>query len=86
MNLTKLDTYEAYVVPGVVRIRLDKTNDAQAVDILSELSRTDNMLFLDGEYYEFLGDSRIVEGLNEVYLELQVIRCDQKVVFSRGII
>lgn len=86
MNLTKLDMYEAYVVPGVVRVKLDKTNDAQAVDILSELSRTNNMLFLDGEYFEFLGDSRIVEGLEEVYLELQVIKCDQNVVFSRGII
>lgn len=84
--MTKLDMYEAYVVPGVVRVKLDKTNDAQAVDILSELSRTNNMLFLDGEYFEFLGDSRIVEGLEEVYLELQVIKCDQNVVFSRGII
>lgn len=86
MNLTKLDMYEAYVVPGVVRIKLERANDAQSVDILSELSRSNNMLFLDGEYFEFLGDSRIVEGLEEVYLELQVIRCDQKVVFSRGII
>lgn len=86
MNLTKLDMYEAYVVPGVVRIKLERTNDAQSVDILSELSRSNNMLFLDGEYFEFLGDSRIVEGLEEVYLELQVIKCDQNVVFSRGII
>lgn len=86
MNLTKLDMYEAYVVPGVVRIKLERANDAQSVDILSELSRSNNMLFLDGEYFEFLGDSRIVEGLEEVYLELQVIKCDQNVVFSRGII
>ena len=50
MKITKLDEYDSMVVPGVIRIDLDSSNDARAVDILSELSRTDNQIYLDGGY------------------------------------
>ena len=83
MGITKLDMYESMLVPGVIRITLASTNDAQAVDILSELSRTQDLLFLDGNYYEFLGESRIVQGTDNVYLELQVVQCDRSEILRR---
>ena len=83
MGITKLDMYESMLVPGVIRITLESTNDAQAVDILSELSRTQDLIFLDGNYYEFLGESRIVQGVDNVYLELQVIQCDRSEILRR---
>ena len=83
MGITKLDMYESMLVPGVIRISLASTNDAQAVDILSELSRTQDLIFLDGNYYEFLGESRIVQGVDNVYLELQVIQCDRSEILRR---
>ena len=83
MGITKLDMYESMLVPGVIRITLASTNDAQAVDILSELSRTQDLIFLDGNYYEFLGESRIVQGTENVYLELQVIQCDRSEILRR---
>lgn len=83
MGITKLDMYESMLVPGVIRISLASTNDAQAVDILSELSRTQDLIFLDGNYYEFLGESRIVQGTENVYLELQVVQCDRSEILRR---
>ena len=83
MGITKLDMYESMLVPGVIRITLASTNDAQAVDILSELSRTQDLIFLDGNYYEFLGESRIVQGTDNVYLELQVVQCDRSEILRR---
>ena len=83
MGITKLDMYESMLVPGVIRITLASTNDAQAVDILSELSRTQDLLYLDGNYYEFLGESRIVQGTDNVYLELQVVQCDRSEILRR---
>ena len=83
MGITKLDMYESMLVPGVIRISLASTNDAQAVDILSELSRTQDLIFLDGNYYEFLGESRIVQGAENVYLELQVVQCDRSEILRR---
>lgn len=83
MGITKLDMYESMLVPGVIRITLASTNDAQAVDILSELSRTQDLIFLDGNYYEFLGESRIVQGKDNVYLELQVVQCDRSEILRR---
>ena len=76
MKITKLDEYDSMVVPGVIRIELDSSSDARAVDILSELSRTDNQIYLDGNYYQFLGHSRIVGGATRAYLELQVVMCE----------
>ena len=73
MKFTKLDEYDSMVIPGIIRIDLDSSNDARAVDILSELSRTDNQIYLDGSYYQFLGHSRIVGGVSKAYLELQVV-------------
>lgn len=80
MKLTKLDTYEASALPGVITIKLEGSTDAQAGDVLSELTRTDNMIFLDGDYFQFLGNSRIVHGSINTYLELEVVLCDARLV------
>lgn len=85
MKLTKLDTYESYPLPGLIKVRLEGTNDAQAADILSELSRTNNMLYLDGEYYEFLGESIMESSSEGVFLVLEVIRCEVPNTFRRKI-
>lgn len=80
MKLTKLDAYEASALPGIITIKLEGANDAQAGDVLSELSRTDNMIFLDGSYYEFLGNSRTIHGSENIYLELEVVLVDEQLV------
>lgn len=81
MKLTKLDAYDASALPGIITIKLQGgSTDAQAGDVLSELSRTDNMIFLDGHYYEFLGNSRIIHGSDLTYLELEVVLLDERLV------
>lgn len=81
MFLTKLDTYDVIVLPGLIRVELEGRNDAQATDILSEISRTDNMLYLNSHYYEFLGHSEIVEEEEGyVFLDLHVVECDRRMI------
>ena len=78
MNLTKLDNYEVYILPGVIRVKLGDTVDPQSADILSEISRTDDNVYYNGEYFEFLGDSRILKDTDDVYLELDVVHFDNR--------
>lgn len=73
MNLTKLDNYDVVLLPGVIRILLESSVDPRSADILSEISREGDILYYDSEYFEFLGDSRILEDQGNVYLELDVI-------------
>ena len=80
MNLTKLDNYEVYILPGVIRVKLGNTVDPQSADILSEISRSDDNIYYNSEYFEFLGDSRIVQDVDGVYLELDVVHFDNRAI------
>lgn len=74
-NLTRLDSYDYLVLPGVVRIKIISSSDPILVDILSEISNSNDLFYLDGRYYNFLEDYAIVEeeSTNEWFLELSVI-------------
>lgn len=80
MNLTKLDNYEVCILPGVIRVKLGDTADPQSADILSEISRSDDNIYYNSEYFEFLGDSRILEDSGDVYLELDVVHFDNRAI------
>ena len=73
MSLTKLDNYEVYILPGIIRVKLGDTVDPQSADILSEISRSDNNIYYNGEYFEFLGESRILKDDGDAFLELDVV-------------
>lgn len=73
MSLTKLDNYDVYILPGIIRVKLGDTVDPQSADILSEISRTNNNIYYNGEYFEFLGGSRILKDDGDAFLELDVV-------------
>ena len=69
--LAKLDTYEYRLLPGVIRIALDRTNDPIIVDILSEIDRANDRVYVEGQYFMMYGyDVYSVNG--RVYLDLEV--------------
>lgn len=74
MTLTKLDGYDFMVLPGVIRVKLEGTNDPSMVDILSELERSNGRVYLDGSYYDYLGyDIRSYSDTQRTYLDLLVV-------------
>lgn len=76
MSLTKLDHYDYILLPGVIRIKLDATNDPSLVDIMSELDRAGNRVYVEGNYYTYLDEYYIHEDPVErqVYLDLKVVQ------------
>ena len=73
-NLAKLDSYEYTLLPGVVRIDILDSSDPILVDILSEIENSNDIFYLEGEYYRFLGDYEIVNTQNNKwYLDLSVV-------------
>lgn len=73
--LTKLDSYDYYLLPGVVQIELASTKDPTLVDILSELDKTNGRMYVEGHYYILVGHEVIKAG-NKTYLNLQVTNAD----------
>lgn len=72
MGLTKLDNYDYVRLPGVIRIRLQSTNDPTLVDILSEISNSDGRIYLEGYFYDYLDNYRVNRHGNYIYMELKV--------------
>lgn len=72
--LVKLDAYDYMILPGIIRIRLDCSNDPISVDILSELSRTDNKIYVEGYYYSYLDNYRVYSDNGDSFMELDVVR------------
>lgn len=70
--LAKLDLYDYFMLPGVVQIRLDGTNDPILVDILSEIDRFEGRIYVEG-YYFLMDGYEIVNDGTAVYLNLHVI-------------
>lgn len=69
--LAKLDTYEYCLLPGVIRIALDRTNDPIIVDILSEIDRAKGRVYVEGQYFMMYGYD-VYDINNQVYLDLEV--------------
>lgn len=70
MSLTKLDTYEYRLLPGVIQIAIEGTNDPIIVDILSEIDRSNGRVYVEGQYFIMTGYELINHGIT--YLNLEV--------------
>lgn len=73
MEWTKLDSYDYELFPGVISIKLTATNDPDLVDIMSEISRSNGHIYVEGRYYLYsnkyaiLGKGR--DALIDIYVE-----------------
>lgn len=72
--LTKLDMYDYSMGPGVIWIKLNKTNDPILVDIMSDIHNSSGKIYLDDRYYEYKNEHNIIKRNNDVYLELHVVQ------------
>lgn len=72
MELTKLDSYDYILEPGAIRIKLSDLNDPILVDIFSELERSDNEIYLEGNYYTYVDRYGYIFLGDEKYLQLEV--------------
>ena len=74
MGLTKLDIYDYTLLPGVIRIDLNGTNDPILVDIMSEIEQNGGRIYVEGFYYEYLNNYRIRGHGRDSYIELDVLQ------------
>ena len=70
-NLAKLDCYPYHILPGIISIELERSNDPIQVDILSEIDRANGRIYLDGNYYISTG-TECVNVRGKWYLDLKV--------------
>lgn len=54
--LAKLDIYDYELISGLIRIRMESTNDPTMVDILSEISRYNGRIYVEGRYFNYIDD------------------------------
>jgi hypothetical protein len=73
MKLTKLDSYDYVLLPGVIRITMSGTNDPDIVDIMSEIQTTGGRIYVEGYYFEYLDNYRIYSHDNASFMELDVV-------------
>ena len=73
MVLAKIDMYEYMVLPGVIQISLDGTNDPIMVDILSEIDKSNGKIYADGDFYLFLGYDIYTEDTKS-FMDLKVVQ------------
>ena len=74
--LAKLDCYDYELFNGLVRISLDKTNDPIAVDILSEIERSNGRIYVEGRYFLMAGYDMYMDEDSNVYLDLVVTKTE----------
>jgi hypothetical protein len=74
MQLAKLDAYDYTLLPGVIRIRIEGTNDPDLVDIMSEIHNTGGRIYVEGYHFSFLDSYRLPRYGDTTYLELDVMR------------
>lgn len=74
-SLTKLDSYNYFVLPGVIQVLITGNTDPILVDILSEIDRSNGKIYLEGCYYLFLGHEIYSTG-GRTYLELKVVETE----------
>lgn len=72
-SITKLDTYDYIILPGVIRIKIKSNTDPILVDVLSEIENSNGKIYVDGNYYQYLEMYYIYTSEKESYLELEVV-------------
>jgi len=72
-SITKLDTYDYIILPGVIRIKIKSNTDPILVDVLSEIENSNGNIYVDGNYYQYLEMYHIYTSEKESYLELEVV-------------
>jgi hypothetical protein len=74
MGLAKLDSYDYTLYNGTIRIYVAGTNDPSLVDILSDISRAEGKIYVEGEYYLYLDNYRLIKDGRQTYMEIDVER------------
>lgn len=74
-TLAKLDTYDYFILPGVIQVSLTGTNDPIMVDILAEVEQSNGRVYVEGCYYLFMG-WKVARTNGKAYLELQVVETE----------
>lgn len=72
MEWTKLDNYDCELLPGVISIKMMATNDPDLVDIMSEISRSEGRIYLDGRRYEYMNKYNIMGSGRDTLIDLYV--------------
>lgn len=73
-KLAKLDTYDYEILPGMIRIKLTRTNDPILVDILSDIRNSNGRVYVEDNYYLYSDKYEIVKDGKVSYLELHVTK------------
>lgn len=71
MNMAKLDTYDYFIMPGVIQITISGTNDPSLVDIFSEIDRSNGRIYVEGLFFLMVGYDIVTIG-GRHYLNLKV--------------
>lgn len=72
MKVAKLDAYNYSLLPGIIRIQVSGTNDPDLVDIMSEISRANGKIYIEGLRYMYMDDYRIFNRGAYAFVELEV--------------
>mgnify|MGYP006355747037 CR=1 FL=1 len=73
MGLTKLDVYDYTILPGIIRIHINGTNDPVLVDIMSEITHTNGHIYVEDLYYTYLDRYEVFNNGIESYIDLAVV-------------
>lgn len=73
-NLAKLDCYDYFLLPGIIQIELESTNDPTMVDILSEIERSNGRIYVEGRYFIMAGYDLFQDG--GTFLNLKVANAE----------
>lgn len=80
MGLAKLDMYNYTILQRlhdaseyIIRISVNRTNDPDIVDIMSEIHRYDGKIHIDGRYYSYLDNYELYTTDTGVYIDLNVV-------------
>lgn len=72
-KIAKLDMYDYLVLPGVIRVKLSSSSDPILVDILSEISNSYDLIYIEGLFYNFLDEYEIFSENGIHWLEISVV-------------
>jgi hypothetical protein len=72
MKLTKLDEYDYSIAVDSILIAITGNRDPILSDILSEISQSNNKIYVGGCYYTFLNEYEVVKDGACSYLVLKV--------------
>lgn len=61
------------IVPGEIRIELSSPSDPIMVDIFSEIENSRDLIYVEGNYYNFLDNYDVFREDDKFWLSLSVV-------------